>query len=90
MPLLSEDKRAQRIQEFQRRVMRSQRQMEAKKTELAKKEERLMAPIIKKMERVIAEIAKKEGFSSVKAKDKSILYVQPEHDLTKKVSGPFQ
>ena len=89
MPLLSEEKRAQRIQEFQRRVMNSQRQIEAKKESLAKKEEKLMAPIIRKMERVIADTAKKEGFDMVQSKNKTILYVQPEYDLTAKVSARF-
>lgn len=89
MPLLSEQKRAERIQQFQKRVMESQRQVEEKKMVLQKMEDRLMAPVIKRLGQVIAELAKKEGYTVVKAKGKDTLWVSPSVDLTKKVYTRF-
>ena len=89
MPLLSEQKRAERIQQFQKRVIESQRQVEEKKQTLQQKENQLMAPIVNKLEKVIAEVAKKEGYTIVKAKDKNTLWVSPSADLTKKVYTRF-
>ena len=89
MPLLSEQKRAERIQQFQKKVMESQKQVEGKKHELQKLEDQLMAPIIAKLEKVIAEVAKKEGYTIVKAKDKNTLWISSSADLTKKVSTRF-
>ena len=56
---------------------------------LQKKEDTLMAPIVKKLEKIIAEVAKKEGYTAVKAKDKNTLWVSPSVDLTKKVYTRF-
>ena len=89
IPLLSEQKRAERIQQFQKRVMESQKQVEGKKMELQKLEEQLMAPVVKKLERVISEVAIKEGYTVVEAKDKNTLWVSPSVDLTKKVYTRF-
>ena len=89
MPLLSEQKRAERFQQFQKKVMESQRQVEEKKQTLQQKEDQLMAPIVNKLEKVIAEVAKKEGYTIVKAKDKNTLWVSPSADLTKKVYTRF-
>ena len=89
IPLLSEQKRAERIQQFQKKVLESQKQVEEKKMELQKLEEKLMAPIVKKLEKVISEVAKKEGYTVVEAKDKNILWVSPSVDLTKKVYTRF-
>lgn len=88
-PLLSEQKRAKKIQQFQQRVAESQKRAEAKRIELKKYEEKVMSPILKNMNKVIAKIAQKEGFTVVNNGNNSILWVHPSLDLTQKVYKAF-
>ena len=89
MPLLSEQKRAERIQLFQKKVLESQQQVEEKKAALQQKEEALMSPVVEKLKKIIAETAAKEGYTVVLAKTKDTLWVSPSIDITKKVSARF-
>ena len=89
VPLLSDEKRSQKIQQFQQKVMRSQQQAESKQLELKKLEDKLMNPVVERLRKVISSIAKKEGYEVVHNIDKSVLWVSPKLDLTKKVYTLF-
>ena len=85
LPLLSEQQKAQRVQKFQQKVLGSQQQVEVKRNQLKKLEEKLMNPIVNKLEKVIGDVAKKEGYTVVKNKNQDVLWVSSKNDLTKKV-----
>ena len=89
IPMLSEQKRAQRVQKFQQKVLESQKKAEEKKAALQKLENKLMNPVIQKLQRVIGQIAEKEGYTVVLNRDNNVLWVSPELDITKKVSSRF-
>jgi len=89
LPLLSEAKRAQKIQQFQQKVMRSQQEAEAKQLELKKLEDQLMRPVIDRVRVVLSIIAKQEGFKVIHNLDKNVLWVSPESNLTEKVYTLF-
>ena len=89
IPLLSEQKRAQRVQQFQQKVLKSQKEAEAKKVALQQLEDKLMSPIIQKIQRVISQVAAKEGYTAILNKDNNVLWVSPDLDMTKKVSAQF-
>ncbi len=89
IPLLSDEKRAQKIQQFQQKVMRSQQEAESKQLELKKLEDKLMNPVVNRLKGVISTIAQKEGYEVVHNIDKNVLWVSPKSDLTKKVYTLF-
>ena len=89
VPLLSDEKRAQKIQQFQQKVMKSQQEAERKQLELKQLEDQLMNPVFEKLKKVIASISKKEGYEVVHNIDKSVLWVSPELNLTKKTYNLF-
>ena len=89
IPLLSEQKRAQRVQKFQQKVLESQKKAEEKKAALQKLENKLMSPVIQKLQKVIGQMAAKEGYTVVLNRDNNVLWVSPEMDMTKKVAARF-
>ena len=89
IPMLSEQKRAERVQKFQQKVLESQKKAEGKKAALQKLENELMNPVIQKLQQVIGQIAAKEGYTAVLNKDSTVLWVSSDLDLTKKVSSQF-
>lgn len=89
IPLLSEQKRAQRVQKFQQQVLESQKKAEEKKTALQQLENKLMSPVIQKMQKVVGQIAAKEGYKVILNKDNNVLWVSSDLDMTKKVSRQF-
>ena len=89
IPLLSEEKRARRVQQFQQKVLESQKEVEAKKAALQQKEDRLMSPVVQKFQKVVGRIAGKEGYTAVLNKDANVLWVSPDRDLTKKAVTLF-
>ena len=89
IPLLSEQKRAQRVQQFQQKVLQSQKEAEAKKSALQQKEDRLMSPVVQKLQKVIGSLAGEEGYTVVLNKDSNVLWVSPDRDLTKKAATRF-
>ena len=89
IPLLSEQKRARRVQQFQQKVLQSQKEVEAKKSALQQKEDKLMSPVVQKLQKVIGRIAGEEGYTAVLNKDSNVLWVSPERDLTKKAAALF-
>ena len=89
IPMLSEQKRAQRVQKFQQKVLESQKTAEGKKAALQKLENKLMNPVIQKLQKVIGQIAAKEGYTVILNKDNTVLWVSSDRDLTKQVSSRF-
>ena len=89
IPLLSEQKRAQRVQKFQQQVMESQKKADEKKTALQQLENKLMNPIIQKIQKITGQIAAKEGYTVILNKDNNVLWVSSGLDVTKKVSKQF-
>lgn len=89
IPLLSDQKRAERVQKFQQKVLKSQKEAEEKKVALQQLEDKLMSPIFQKLQKVIGRVAAKEGYTAVLNKDNNVLWVSPDLDMTKKVSAQF-
>lgn len=89
IPLLSEQKRAQRVQKFQQKVLESQKKAEEKKAALQKLENKLMSPVLQRLQQVIGQMAAKEGYTVVLNRDNNVLWVSPELDMTKKVVTRF-
>ena len=89
IPLLSEQKRAQRVQKFQQKVLESQKKAEEKKAALQKLENKLMSPVLQRLQKVIGQMAAKEGYKVVLNRDNNVLWVSPELDMTKKVATRF-
>ena len=89
IPLLSEQKRAQRVQKFQQKVLEFQKKAEERKAALQKLENKLMGPVIQRLQQVIGQMAAKEGYAVVLNRDNNVLWVSPELDMTKKVATRF-
>ena len=89
IPLLSEEKRARRVQQFQRKVLESQKEAEQKRAALQQLEEELRGPILQKLQQTAGRIAEKEGYTVIHNKDGGTVWVSPKLDLTKKVSAQF-
>lgn len=88
-PLLSEQARAQKIQQLQQKILNFQRDAKNKELELQKLQGQLMDPIMERLKRVIGEVAKKESYLVVENIGNDVLWVSPNLDLTKKVYKAF-
>ena len=89
LPLLTEKKRAEKIQRFQKKVLDSQKTVEAKRADLQKLEDKLMKPIVGRLKSVISQVASKEGYSVIENKNQDVLWVSDKLDLTRKVYTRF-
>ena len=88
-PLLSEQARAQKIQQLQQKIVSFQREAKNKDLELQNLQNRLMNPVIEKLKKVIGEVAKAESCLVVENIGNDVLWVSPDLNLTQKVYKTF-
>ncbi|MEW6432729.1 MAG: OmpH family outer membrane protein [Myxococcota bacterium] len=81
--MMSEDVRAQKYQEMQKKILDLTQREQQAQVELAKKEQDELKKIFDKMDPIIAAIAQREGLAMVLEKsDSGIVYALPSMDLT--------
>ena len=88
-PLLSEQAKAQKIQQLQQKVLDFQKEVKNKDMELQQLQSSLMNPILEKLRKTIGEMAKKESYTVIENIGQDVLWVTPELDLTEKVYKSF-
>lgn len=81
--MMSEDVRAQKYQEMQKKVIDLTQREQQAQLDLAKKEQEELRKIFDKMDPIISAIAQREGLAMVLEKsDSGIVYALPSMDLT--------
>ena len=88
-PILSEQARAKKIQQLQRKFLNFQKEAKSKDLELQNLQNKLMNPVIEKLKAIIGEVAQKESYLIIENIGSDVLWVSPELDLTAKVYKAF-
>jgi len=83
-PLLKEEERRNLEADFQRRSVALQRSMSDQQQELQRKNNEMMAEILKELEQVVTEVGKSEKFTLILERSQ-ILYSDQAVDITSKV-----
>ena len=89
VPLLSEQARAQKIQQLQQKILNFQKEAKSKDLELQNLQNQLMGPVIENIKKVIGEVAKKESYLVIENIGSDVLWVSPDLNLTQKVYKEF-
>jgi outer membrane protein len=83
---MSEDVRAQKAADFQKKYLELMQKFEKSRAEVAEKERKEMEPIIGKIDEVINRIAQRDGLSMVfEKRDSGLVYALSQFDLTNEV-----
>lgn len=89
--LLSDEARAKKQAELQKRVMKFQEQTARAQAEIQQKQNDLTQPIVEKLKKTIDELAEKRAYTVVLEKSgNSVLYSLPKDDLTNDVIAAYE